>query len=526
MMKILYTNGKIYTMEKEHETVEAVLTENDKVLEVGNVEQLKPLADQEIDLQGAVLYPGFIDSHMHLIGHGEKLRSLNLASATSQEEMFTMIRQAAASLKDGEWLVGEGWNENNFKEPIVPTRFQLDELCDAPIILSRTCRHAALANSKALELANITDETEDPVDGEIVRDETGGATGYLLEGAQDLVFNLLEAPSVEELTAALETAVEDVLSLGLTGAVTDDLGYYGDYRNPFQAYKNVIGTKKKFRAYLMNRSPIFRQIMEEKPTYNEPWMMAGEMKFFIDGALGGQTALLRAPYADAPHTSGMAVHSDAEIEALVQLARSYEQAVAVHVIGDGAVEKILTVLEKYPVPTGKKDRLIHVNVLGDDLVERMLQLPVVLDLQPTFIASDFPWVMERLGEDRWDWAYAWKSLIDKGFICGAGSDAPIEEADPLIGIYAAVTRRKIGDTHEGYLVKEKLSRYEAIQLFTTGSAATIGMANRRGKIAKGYDADFTVFDRDLMTVPVNEILEAKVKMTIVAGEMMYKASRE
>ena len=249
------------------------------------------------------------------------------------------------------------------------------------------------------------------------------------------------------------------------------------------------------------------------------------MKFFIDGALGGQTALLSKPYTDTPETSGMAVHTDEEIDELVALARTYGEAIAVHVIGDAAVEKALDAIEKYPVPEGKKDRLIHVNVLRDDLVDRMEKLPVVLDFQPVFVSSDFPWVMDRLGEDRLDWAYAWKRLLDRGFICGGGSDAPVEEAvDPLLGIYAAVTRRKPGETHEGYLPNEKLSRFEAVGLFTTGSAATIGKADVRGKLAIGFDADFTVLDRDLFTVEDEEILGAKVVMTVVAGDIMYNRS--
>ena len=183
-------------------------------------------------------------------------------------------------------------------------------------------------------------------------------------------------PTEESLTRALRKSVDDLLSLGLTGAVTDDLGYYGDYPNPLQAFKNVIGAEKKFRAHLLRRSTVFAQLMEDKATYDEPWIEPGEMKFFIDGALGGKTALLSEPYADTPETSGMAVVTDEEIDALVALARKHGEAIAVHVIGDAAVEKALDAIEKHPVPEGKRDRLIHVNVLRDDLVERMEKLPV------------------------------------------------------------------------------------------------------------------------------------------------------
>ena len=337
-----------------------------------------------------------------------------------------------------------------------------------------------------------------------------------------MVLALIPEPTEESLTRALQKSVDDLLSLGLTGGVTDDLGYYGDYKNPLQAFKNVIGEQKKFRAHLLRRSTVFQQLKEEQATYNEPWIEPGEMKFFIDGALGGKTALLSKPYADTPETFGMTVITDEEIGAIVSLARKYGEAIAVHVIGDAAVEKALDAIEKYPVPTGKRDRLIHVNVLREDLVERMEKLPVILDIQPVFVSSDFPWVMDRLGEGRLDWAYAWKKLLDRGFICGGGSDAPIEEVDPLLGIYAAATRRKPGETHEGYLPDEKLSRFEAVGLFTTGSAGTIGKADVRGKLAPGFDADFTVLDKDLFRVEDEEIVNANVVMTVIAGEVMYR----
>lgn len=522
-MKKLWYNGTIYTMQKEGEQIESLLTKNGRIIAIGTYKELQGKADEAVDLQGSVLYPGFVDSHMHMIGHGDRLRSLDLSNAKSAEEMLGMLYQAKADLSEGEWLIGEGWNENNFPDQRIPTAKELDEITSMPIILKRTCRHAALANTKAMKLAGITNETPNPADGTIVRDEYGEATGYLLEGAQDLVLDLLGEPSVSALTISLRKSVDDLLALGLTGAVTDDLGYYGDYRNPLQAFKNVIGQEKKFRAHLLRRSTVFKQLMEDQAMYDEPWITPGEMKFFVDGALGGKTALLSEPYADTPETFGMAVHTDEEIEALVKLARTYHEAVAVHVIGDGAVEKIVEVLEKYPAPDGKRDRLIHVNVLREDLVERMAKLPVILDLQPVFVSSDFPWVMDRLGEGRLDWAYAWKKLLDKGFICGGGSDAPIEEANPLLGIYAAVTRRKVGETHDGYLPEEKLSRFEAVGLFTTGSAATIGKSDCRGKLAVGCDADFTVLDRDLFQVDAEEIVSARVKMTVVGGEVMYKS---
>ena len=454
-MKTVWFNGTFYTMANPDETVEALLVEEGKIIATGTYAELKAEAQNEIDLQGAVVYPGFVDSHMHMIGHGDKLLSLDLSKAASSDEMMDMLLGAHKDIGPDDWYIGEGWNENNFPDKKIFTRHELDKVTDSPMILKRTCRHAALANSKALELAGISKDTPDPVDGVIVRDENGEPTGFLLEGAQEMVLGIIPEPTEESLTRALHKSVDDLLSLGLTGAHTDDLGYYGDYRNPLQAFKNVIGPEKKFRAHLLRRQTVFSQLMDGA-TYKEPWVEPGAMKFFIDGALGGKTALLSKPYSDTPETSGMAVHTDEEIHEFVKLARKHGEAIAVHVIGDAAVEKALDAIEAHPVPEGKRDRLIHVNVLRDDLVDRMEKLPVILDLQPVFVSSDFPWVMDRLGADRLDWAYAWKRLLDRGFICGGGSDAPIEDVDPLLGIYAAVTRRKPGQTHEGYLPERKI----------------------------------------------------------------------
>lgn len=512
----------MYTMKEEQQTVEALLTDNGKIIAIDTYENLHSIADEKIDLQGAFVYPGFIDNHMHMIGHGMKLLQLDLSQAKSPEEMLEKLTNAASKSIQENWFIGDGWNENQFSNRRIPSRYELDQICSTPMFLTRVCHHAALVNSSALELAGITRDTPDPADGVIVRDSEGEPTGYLLEGAQRLVQQHMPVPNVQLLTKALETSVDHLLSLGITGAVTDDLSYFGTYHAVFEAFNKVLGKKKKFRARLLRHAAVFQQMIVDQLHYHEPWIVPGEMKFFIDGALGAQTALLLEPYADAPHTHGVAVHPDEEIERLVRLARQHQEAIAVHVIGDAAVAKVLDAIEKHPVPTGKRDRLIHVNVLNEQLLARMAKLPIVLDIQPTFVVSDFPWVLERLGTERLSFAYAWKALLDRQFICGGGSDAPIEDPNPLLGIYAAITRRKPGEEHGGYLPEQKLSRYEAVSLFTTGSAATIGKEKERGQLAVGFDADFAILAKDLFQIEEEEIVSTPVIMTVVDGEIMYE----
>lgn len=521
----LWYGGTIYTMQAEGETVEAVLVKNGIVHKAGTYNELKQLAHTEVNLNGGFMYPGLVDSHQHLIGHGEKLLRLDLSKVTSSDEMRTQLIAAATANSKSEWVIGDGWDENNFPDRKIFHRLELDEITDKPMVLRRVCRHAVLANSKALELADISKDTEDPEGGLIVRDADGTPTGFLHDAAQELMLGIMPESDTAELTSAVKLAVKDMLSLGLTGAHTEDMAYYGAYTKPLSAFKNVIGDELKFRVHLLRHHTVFEEMIGEAE-YKEPYVEPGAMKIFADGALGGRTALLAKPYTDNPSVNGVAIHSEAGLKELVKLARNHGEAVAIHVIGDLALDLALEALETYPVPEGKRDRLIHTVVVNEALVERMKNLEVALDLQPQFVTSDFPWAIERLGHDRLEWSYAWKKLLQNGLICAGGSDAPVEDVDPLLGIHAAIARRKPGETHEGYVPEEKLSRFEAIGLYTTGSAAAIGKENSRGLIKEGFDADFTVFDRDLFSVEEDEILNAKVELTVVAGEVMYRKGDE
>lgn len=524
VMKELWYGGTIYTMEKEHETVDSVLVEEGKILAVGNRDEYEHLADRSVNLNGATMYPGFVDSHLHIIFHGEKLLRLDLSKATSAEEMLQLVAEAAKDLPKDQWLLGEGWNENNFIEPRIPTIEELDAIHKGPIILTRVCIHQILVNSKTLEMAEITEQTESPYGGEIGKDEKGQLNGRLFENATNLVKSCLPKEGneyIEFLENAVEIAIQDLHSKGLTGGHSDDLGYFGHYTNPLTAYKRVIGKKHHFRVNLLRHNTVFEELMKNGDKFDEPFIEPGALKMFTDGAFGGSTAALLEPYADNKNNQGILIHTDESLEEYIKLAREYNSAVAIHAIGDAGAEQVIRALEKYPVPAGQRDRLIHACLLNDDLVARLKKLPIVLDIQPAFVPSDFPWVINRLGQERLEWAYAWRKLIDQGLMCANGTDAPVEDVDPLKTIYAAVERKKPGEDIEGYLPEEKLTRFEAIQLYTLGSAKAICKEHERGLIKPGYDADFTIFDRDLLDGTSEEMLNAKVLKTVVAGNVVY-----
>lgn len=524
-MKQLWYGGPIYTMEREMETVEAVLVEDGIIVDAGKLIDLKQEADECVDLNGAAMYPGFVDSHIHLLNQGEKLMRLDLSQAKSAEEMLELLRQAANITSEGEWLFGDGWNENQFADKRIPSIEELDAIHSGPVLLTRVCRHMTLANTAALKAGGIDKHSIAPQGGEIGRDENGNVNGLLYDQAMNAVNDAL--PKMGEgylayLTEALERAIRQMQSYGLTGAHTEDMDYFGPYQNPLTAFQRTIGKEHHFRVTLLRHNAVFEKMMNDQPDFDEPFIEPGPMKIFADGAFGGSTAALSSPYADNPDHTGLLIQTDEELAKLVQQARSYNETVAVHIIGDMAAEQVISVLEKYPAPAGKRDRLIHCSVLRSDLIERMKKLSVVLDLQPAFVPSDFPWVIDRLGIDRLGWSYTCRSLINEGFMCAAGTDAPVEDINPLWTIYAAVERKNPGEQHEGYLPEEKISRFEAIQMYTVGSAQAICKEHERGMIKKGYVADFSIFDRDLFTGTTEDMLRACAVKTVVNGRIVYE----
>lgn len=524
-MTQLWTNGTIYTMENEMETVNAVLVNNGKIQAVGSFEELQPLAEEIIDLQGATMYPGFVDSHLHMIGHGAKLQRLDLTTVKSADELLRVVGEVAATLKPGEWLIGEGWNENQFTDSRIPTRNELDAQSTNPILLNRVCHHVVLVNSAALAIGNVTNDTIDPEGGKIGRDPNGDLNGLLYEQATELVASALNKESeeyIQLLEKSLTLAVEDMLSHGLTGGHTEEMSYFGAYSLPLSTYNRVIGEKQNFRVNLLRHHHVFKEMMEQEAHFEGPFVEPGAMKIFADGSFGGSTAALLEPYANEEGNYGMLIHSNEQMEQLVQLARKYNEAVAIHLIGDAGVEQVLNCIEKYPVPEGKRDRLIHCCLVTETQLERIKKLPVILDLQPAFVPSDFPWVLEKLGENRSGYLYAWKTFMDEGLMCAAGTDAPIEAISPLQNIYAAVERKKSNATHDGYIQSEKLTRFEAIRMYTVGSAQAICKEHERGLIKAGFDADFSIFDQDLLQGTSEQMLQAKVLKTVVAGKIVFE----
>lgn len=325
-MGTLWCNGTFFTMRKEGEAVESVYVENGEIVALGRRETLLHKYKNQIenveDVEGGYVYPGFVDSHLHMIGHGETMVRLDLSNVTSVEELKRKLKEKVKTLAKGDWLLAEGWNENHFAERTILNRAELDEICPHhPLYLTRICRHAALVNSQALKLSGIDRHTPNPKGGVIVRDHQGEPTGYLLDSATDIVKNVIPNVSESYIHQALELAVNDLLQKGIVGAHTEDLAYYGGFVRTLKQFTHVIdGHKKKFRAHLLVHHEALDEMQEQGYSFGEltPFIELGAIKLFADGALGGRTALLSEPYSDDPSTSGVAIHSEQSLKSIIQ----------------------------------------------------------------------------------------------------------------------------------------------------------------------------------------------------------------
>ncbi|MCY9403830.1 amidohydrolase, partial [Bacillus spizizenii] len=337
-MKAIWHGGFIYTMLEEGDLTEAVYIEDGVIKGTGSYERLKKQygapETEEISLNGAVMFPGFVDSHLHLIGHGEKQLQLDLSALTSKEAILQAAKERERQLPEGDWLIGEGWNENQFETPDYLVKHDLDRLFpDRPVLLKRICRHAIAVNSAALQAAGITRNTPDPDGGVIAKDANGEPTGLLFDKAQNLILKAVPQVSQRYVDEALTAAIKDCWTKGLTGGHSEDLSYYGDVSVPMKAYEKAAASGKyPFRCHLLvHHEAVDRWEQLEKPS--GPYVEFGAMKIFADGALGGRTALLKEPYQDDPSTNGVQVHDDETLDRLIRKAREKGMEVAVHTIG-------------------------------------------------------------------------------------------------------------------------------------------------------------------------------------------------
>lgn len=527
-MSTIYTNGIIYTLDNNNPLVQTVVTENGKIVDVGTHDDMilqwgRP-GSRIIDLQGRTVTPGLIDSHLHLSGVAFNFLDLDLTGIKSKREMLNKIKERAAAVPPGKWLIGMGWDENLFDDGMMPTIEELDHVAPhCPIFLKRICYHAFLVNSKALELSQYHPSIEIPQGGSVVLDQhTKIPTGLILESASKLFTKYITEKTYDELKHGLSQAMKFAIKKGLTSVHTNDPAYLGGLDQTYKMYDELINHEQRgLRCNLLIDYPFLNDLKNKGmyAGYGNDRLQIGAIKIFADGALGRRTALLSEPYYDEPGHFGEAMLNQETLYEIVKEARAHAMPIAVHTIGDRALENVLDVLDQFP-SVKFRDRLIHVSVIRKELIQRLVHSNRIADIQPRFIVGDYPWVKERLGEEREQNLYAWKTLLSAGVLCSGGSDAPVEPIDPLLGIHAAVTRRAPLETHIGWNEKEKLSMFDAIKLFTVGGAYATNEENLKGTISRGKFADMTVFSNNLFTMEdPDELLQTKIDMTIINGEI-------
>lgn len=528
-LRTIYSNGNFYTFNSRIPNVQAVVTENGRFIDMGTTEEILLQwggSSHVIDLEGKTVTPGLIDSHLHLSIIADSFINLDLTGISSKREMLEKIQEHTKLLKADQWLLGIGWDENLFTDGTIPTISELDFVAPRnPLILTRVCQHAAVVNSKALEMSQYHPSITVPEGGTIVLDErTKLPTGLLLESAMTLVRRHIPAHSYGSWKDVMRKTMHFAMEKGLTSVHTNDPLYLGGLEKTWKLFDELLnGEQIGLRSNLLINHEFLQELKEfgMYTGFGNDTLQIGAVKIFADGAFGRRTALLSEPYHDDPENYGDAMYDQEHLFDIVRRARELDMPIAVHTIGDKALENVLDVLDQFPTTT-YRDRLIHAQVLREEIIPRLAHPNRIADIQPRFLASDFPWVEARLGKERMKLSYAWKSLMDGGVICAGGSDSPIEPVDPLLGIHAAVTRKKPGETHDGYYPEQKLTMEQAFRLFTELGAYPTNEETVKGTIARGKLADMTVYSANPFGMEdPDELLTTNIEMTIIGGEIKY-----
>jgi len=538
-LKKIFINGKVVTMERDMPFTEGVVISDEKIVFVGGNEDALSYKDkytQIIDLNGRVMVPGFIDSHMHLLNLGLTMKIIDLSGVRSIQQLKTVISQYIDnhSIEPGQWVLGRGWNQDYFEEKIFPDRYILDEISQQhPIVIIRACGHAVVANSIAMEVCGVNRHTKQIEGGSMDLDDRGEPNGIFRENAIELIYKNMPKKDVNSIKEAILAAQEKALSCGLTSVQTDDLqsASGAGYREVIQAYKELVQEGKlKLRVYEQCLLPTIDELKGffdngYYPGWGDLHFRIGPLKLLTDGSLGSRTAYLTQDYKDSPGNCGICTYTQEELDQLVEFAHERNMSTAIHCIGDKAMymafDSIEKAMKKMP---GKNVRhsIVHCQIINEELIERFKQLNVIAHVQPIFLNYDLHIVEDRVGVDRAKSTYNWKTLIDKGVHVAFGSDCPVEPCNVMYGIYSAVTRMDLNGYPEGgWLPEQKISLEEALYGFTMGASYASFEENIKGSVREGKLADFTVLDDDIFQMEPKQLKNVAVAATIINGEIMW-----
>ncbi len=545
---LILVNGKIWTGEpagsgyvakSPTRFAQAVAVAGGRILDVGTIEEMEKYrgsATEMIDAQGRLVVPGFIDGHVHFMDGSFQLLEIDLKHTRDEKEFVERIAEKARSLAPGRWMLGGDWDEEAWPDAKLPTRWMIDAATpNNPVWISRYDGHAALANSVALKLAGVSKDTATPAGGVIVRDsKTGEPTGVFKDAAQSLIDRVVPAPSEAEAVEALKAGLAEAARDGVTsvedmnvGSASPDGDFSGIIRLLRKAEREGWLTCRFWAAI-----PIadWKKLADAGLSHNmgDGFIQLGAVKAFADGSLGSRTAWMYAPFDDDPPNSGLPMPILQPPSKFEALARQIDVAgiqISTHAIGDRANATMLDIYEAIggADPRAHRFRIEHAQHLRPEDFARFGRLGVIASMQPYHAIDDGRWAEKRIGRERALTSYAWRSMLRAGAPLAFGTDWPVAPLNPLLGLYAAVTRATLDGKHsEGWFPEEKLTMEEALRAYTQGSAYAAFEEKEKGTIAPGKLADFAVLSADLFSIPPEKIKDARVLATVIGGKVVYR----
>ncbi|HEV2352311.1 MAG TPA: amidohydrolase [Terriglobia bacterium] len=545
---VVLLNGKIWTGELPPEEkfrgdfgprIEAVAISNGRFLALGTNEEIKAYISKNtkiIDLGGRLALPGFIDDHTHFINGGFQLLTVDLKDARSEAEFVKRLAQKAKTLPTGRWIQGGDWDEEAWPDAKLPTRWMIDAVTpDNPVFISRYDGHASLANSLALKLAGVSRETKDVPGGVIVRDaRTGEPTGVFKDAAESLIDKAIPRPTEAEFEEALKAGLAEARRVGVTSV--DDISVGSDSPNGSFTGEIHLLRKAELEGWLTCRfyeiTPIadWKRLAEAGISHDmgSNFLRLGAVKAFADGSLGSRTAWMYEPFTDDPGNRGLPMpimDPPSRMEEEVRGAVAAGIQPAVHAIGDRANAEMLDIFERVggADPAAYRFRIEHAQHVRPQDFERFGKLGMVASMQPYHAIDDGRWAEKRIGHQRAASSYAWRSMLEAGAHLAFGTDWPVAPLNPLLGIYAAVTRATLDGKHpEGWFPEQKLNLEEALSAYTAGSAYAAFQEKEKGTISPGKLADMVVLSDDLFLIPPEKIKDAHVVLTLVGGRVVYQ----
>lgn len=526
-VNIVIVNARVWTGDARRPWVDAVAIEGDRIRAVGTSAEIMKLAAgaRVIDAKGAMVTPGFSDTHTHFIDGGFRLASVQLRDARTPAEFVARIRTFATTQPKGTWIVGGDWDHQNWGGEL-PTRAWIDSITpDHPVFVTRLDGHMSLANGLALSAARVTRATADVLGGEIVRDASGEPTGLLKDNAADLVFSVIPEPSAAQNDGALDAAMRYVASNGVTAV--HNMGSWSDIATFERAH---AAGRLRTRIYAAVPLSSWQRLVEYVRSHGgtgDGWFHYGALKGFVDGSLGSHTAAMLEPFTDAPNDRGFYVTSNEDRYAAIKAADAAGMQLFIHAIGDRAIREQLDIFERVARENGPRDRrfrIEHAQHIAPSDVTRFAPLGVIASMQPYHAIDDGRWADKVIGPERAKGTYAFKSLLDAGAKVAFGSDWFVAPPTPLEGIYAAVTRRTLDGAHDpdGWVPQERITVEQALRAYTATAAYAGFEELERGQVKAGMLADLVMIDRDLTRIPAPEIRDAKVLLTMVGGRIVFE----